>query len=393
MGWSRLTALLRTRRERHTCGMTSTTRFRAAPAALALLLAACATTAPDPSNSISPADKHALPTAREATHVAEAFLTPPLPEHEIDSVAAWTRPDGSSWLIATGKESHKLVVYDADTGAVLDTVGGEGHGLGQFLRPNGVAVYGNLLFVAERDNHRVQVLSLPDFVAMGTFGESELKSPYGLWVHELAPLQLELFVTDSFMADYRTETVPPLDELDERVKRYDLRLEARAPVFATLRQQFGDTTEAGALRMVESIAGDPLHDRLLIAEEDLRVGTTLRVYRMDGTYTGQDLPPRHFQAQAEGVALWHCPDGSGYWITTDQSSDRTVFHLFDRQDLRFLGSFAGDHVALTDGIWLHASGTPRFPAGVLYAAHDDRGVGAFDWRDIAAALKLRTTCD
>ena len=373
--------------------MTPKTPLRAAPAAFALLLAACATTTPDPSHSRSRSDLRALPTAGEATHVAEAFLTAPLPEHEIDSVAAWRHPDGATWLIATGKASHQLVVYDGDSGAVLRTFGGEGDGPGRFRRPNGVTVHGNLLFVAERDNHRVQAFSLPEFAPVDTFGESELKSPYGLWIRELSPNALELFVTDSFMADYRTETLPPLDQLDERVKRYEIHLDAATPIAPTLRQTFGDTTEAGALRMVESIAGDPLHDRLLIAEEDVRAGTTLRVYRMDGTYSGMDLPPRHFQAQAEGVALWDCPDGSGYWITTDQSSDRTVFHLFDRQDLRFLGSFAGDDVALTDGIWLHASGTQRFPHGVLYAAHDDRGVGAFDWREIAKALDLRENCD
>ena len=44
------------------------------------------------------------------------------------------------------------------------------------------------------------------------------------------------------------------------------------------------------------------------------------------------------------------------------------------------------------GIWLQQGPTARFPNGVLYAAHDDRGVGAFDWRDIAKALDLRTAC-
>jgi 3-phytase len=366
--------------------MTLPTPFRAAPAALALLLAACASTPRDPSST-----SHPLPTAREATRVAEAFVTAPLPAHEIDSVSAWTAPDGATWLIATGKESHQLVVYDGDSGALLRTVGGRGDAPGEFDRPNGIAVFADRVFVVERDNHRVQVLSLPDLAPVLVFGADELRSPYGLWMHETAPGELELFVTDSFMADYRTETLPPLAELDERVKRYRITLETPEPT-ATLAGRFGDTTAAGALRMVESIAGDPPNDRLLIAEEDVRVGTTLREYRMDGTYTGRDLPPRHFQAQAEGVALWSCPDGSGYWITADQSSDRTVFHLFERRGLAFVGSFAGDHVALTDGIWLHASGTARFPGGVLYAAHDDAGVGAFDWRDIAKALGLREGC-
>jgi 3-phytase len=61
--------------------------------------------------------------------------------------------------------------------------------------------------------------------------------------------------------------------------------------------------------------------------------------------------------------------------------------------LHHLGAFAGETVANTDGIWLHQAGTRRFPQGVFYAVHDDQGVGAFDWREVAAALKLRATCD
>ena len=356
---------------------------------LALLLSACAGPATRP--DIAPAPLRGAPKSVPVISVAEAFMTPPMVEHEIDSVAAWNTPEGGTWLIATGKQTNQLVVYDGDTGALRRTVGGPGGKLGQFNRPNGIAVYADLVFVVERDNQRVQVLRLPDFQPVAQFGHGELLNPYGLWLRETAPGELELLVTDSFMADFRTELVPPLDQLDQRVKRYRVQMEGDAPK-ATLLGHFGDTTPAGALRMVESIAGDPMHDRLLIAEEDRRVGTTLREYRMDGTYTGRDLPPERFQAQAEGVALWACQDGSGYWITVDQSADRTVFHLFDRVTLDFRGSFKGNAVALTDGISLHSVATRRFPEGVLYAAHDDRGVGAFDWRDIATALDLRQNC-
>ena len=41
---------------------------------------------------------------------------------------------------------------------------------------------------------------------------------------------------------------------------------------------------------------------------------------------------------------------------------------------------------------LHASGTARFPAGVLFAVHHDRAVAAFDLRDIAQALDLDPAC-
>ena len=367
-----------------------TTHPRLLALAATALLAACTGpgTRPDASSAPQPEARENIP----AISVSEAFMTAPMVEHEIDSVAAWNTPKGDTWLIATGKESNQLVVYDGNTGALLRTFGGTGDGAGQFNRPNGIAIFADLVFVVERDNQRVQVLQLPDFKPLAHFGHGELLNPYGLWLRETAPGELELLVTDSFMADFRTELVPPMDQLDQRVKRYRVRLDGEAPQ-ATLLGHFGDTTNAGALRMVESIAGDPTHDRLLIAEEDTRVGTTLREYRMDGSYTGRDLPPDRFQAQAEGVALWACPDGSGYWITADQSADRTVFHLFDRVTLDFRGSFKGNAVALTDGISLHSVATRRFPEGVLYAAHDDRGVGAFDWRDIATALDLRQNCE
>jgi 3-phytase len=357
------------------------------PIALALCLgmAACAGHR-DPSSRPMPKVFGAA-----AVPVPEGFITTPRPGDEIDSVAVWQRPDGGSWVIATAKKSHTLVVYDADDGRFVKAVGKRGHGLGEYDRPNGIAVHGELVFVVERDSHRVQVQRLPDFTPVAIIGRDVLRSPYGLWLNPLPDGRLEMLVTDSFMADFRTETLPPMEELDQRVKRF--RLDPSAPDLAPeYVGHFGDTTEAGALRMVESIAGDPVYDRLLIAEEDLRVGTTLRVYDLAGNYTGRDLPPERFTAQAEGVALWACPDGRGYWIATDQNSDLTVFHVFDRRELGYLGSFTGKHVALTDGIWLHQSGTRAFPDGVLYAAHNDEGVAAFDWREIAKALDLSPRC-
>ncbi|MCY7312867.1 MAG: phytase, partial [Pseudoxanthomonas sp.] len=44
------------------------------------------------------------------------------------------------------------------------------------------------------------------------------------------------------------------------------------------------------------------------------------------------------------------------------------------------------------GLALHAVGTPRFPAGALYAVHDDRAVAAFDLRDVVRALDLPVRC-
>lgn len=324
--------------------------------------------------------------------VAEAFTTEATPPDEVDSATHWITPEGKRWVIASGKGSHILRVHDGETGELLQRVGGKGEAPGRFKRPNGVFAWGDLLFVVERDNRRVQVLSLPAFRPLATFGEAELRSPYGLWLHEPEAGRLELWVTDSFMDGAAFDVVPPLPELAGRLKRYSVLVDGEA-VSARFDGAFGDTTEAGALRVTESIVGDPANDRMLVAEEDVATGTGYRVLDGAGRYTGRDLGVGEFAAQAEGLALWACEDGSGVWIAADQFPDRTLFRAYDRQSLAPLGVFAGQRTGLTDGVWLAQAPSARFPAGVLYAADKDEALAAFDWRDIAKALGLRETCD
>ena len=352
---------------------------------LALLLAACASA---PAHSTAPVPAHAGPSPLQ---VPESFVSVETPAEELDSAATWTTPDGHVWVIVTAKSTHRLDVYDGDSGERLREVGSEGTAPGQFDRPNGVAVAGDRLFVVERDNHRVQVLSLPDFKPIGTFGEKELRSPYGLWINQTEPGELEVYVTDSFMDGKHHDVVPPYSELDQRVRRYRVQFDQDGKLLANDGGAFGDTREEYALRMVESIAGDPANDRLLVADEDTRHLSTLREYSFSGKFTGRSLPQDSFGAQAEGVVLWSCPDGSGYWIAVDQLAPRTIFHLFDRRTLAPVGSFEGKVTSHTDGVALHGP-TPRFPGGVLYAVHDDKALAAFDLREVARALRIAPTC-
>ncbi len=341
------------------------------------LLGACATP-----------EKAAVDSSASA-RLIERYTTMPAPVDNIDSVVTWQSPDGATWLFASAKDADNLVVFDADSGANLRRVGSSGTAPGQFERPNGIAVIDDLLFVVERDNHRVQVLSLPDLAPVLIFGAAELRVPYGLWIERNAHGQLDVYVTDSYqLAD---GTPPPLEQLAERVKHFRLSGNA-GRMQAELVASFGDTSASGALRWVESIYGDPRHGRLLIAEEYLESGSTLRVYDMSGKYLGIDLDPSHFDGQAEGIALWSCADGSGYWVATDQRDDGNRFQVFDRATLKHLGSFSGRNTRNTDGIHLQSSPTTAFPHGVFFAVHDDQAVSAFDWRDIAGALGLREQC-
>ncbi|NLA68040.1 MAG: phytase [Gammaproteobacteria bacterium] len=351
---------------------------------LALALAGCATSPSHP----SPAD----PAAAGASLVPEAFVSAHMRDEELDSVATWVAEDGSTLLIATGKSTHRLVLFDGDSGEQLRTFGSRGKAPGQFTRPNGLAVFGDLLFVVERDTPRVQLLSLPGLDPQASFGGDELRSPYGIWVHESAPGELEAFVTDSFMYGERHDVVPPAEELAQRVRRYRLRFDDQGHLDATYLGSFGETGGQGRLNRVESIAGDPAHGRLLVAEEDRTSPSNIHVYGFDGKWTGRSLPEGTFSGEAEGVVLWACGPDSGYWLAVDQQAPLTWFHLFDRADLSPAGSFHGSTTSNTDGIALHAAATPAFPGGVLYAVHDDRAVSAFDLRAIAALLDLDPAC-
>lgn len=368
--------------------MLKPTLTRAATALAITLLAACSATLPPREGA--PATT-TVPAPQMQT-VTESYVSAESPEDELDSLATWPSADGRTWLIASAKSTHRVVVYDADSGERLRDFGSEGTAPGQFYRPNGIAVFGDHLFVVERDNHRVQVLSLPSLDVVGTFGEQELRSPYGLWLHETEPGELEVYVTDSFQYGDKFDVVPPWEELDERVRRYRVQFDQADRLRANYGGAFGDIREASALRMVESIAGDPANDRLLIADEDRRHESTLREYTFSGRYTGRSLPQDSFGAEAEGVALWSCPDGGGYWIAVDQLAPLTIFHLFDRLTLAPRGSFQGTVTAHTDGVALHAASTARFPGGALYAVHDDKSVTAFDLRDVARVLQLPATC-
>ncbi|MBJ6978651.1 phytase [Luteimonas sp. MC1895] len=357
-------------------------------AAIALSVAACAT-APAPPDSRRSSASDGVPGSGL---VAEAWVSADLPGEELDSIATWVDRDGRTLLIATGKSTHRLALFDGDSGEALRTVGGRGKAPGEFTRPNGLAVSGNLLFVVERDTPRVQLLGLPDLQPQGSFGGDELRAPYGIWLRESAPGELEAFVTDSFMYGERHDVVPPAAELSQRVRRYRLRFDEQGHLDAAYLGSFGEPEGPARLNMVESIAGDPVHGRLLVAEEDRKSPSNLHVYGFDGRWSGRSLPEGTFAGEAEGVVLWACGARAGYWLAVDQQAPLTWFHLFDRETLATVGSFHGQVTANTDGIALHAAPTPRFPGGALYAVHDDRAVSAFDLRQIVGLLGLDPAC-
>lgn len=308
--------------------------------------------------------------------VGEAFFTPSTPEDNLDSPAVWIGPD-AEWLIVTAKSSNVLAVFDARTGRPLRRVGGEGDEPGRFRRPNGLAVVGDLLLVVERNGGRVQALTLPDFRPRTTFGEELLHKPYGIAAFKAATGAIEVYVTDQHP-----------DDPGQRVKHFRLQVAGSGltPVWV---RSFGATAGEGMLHKVESLLADPVHDRLLIADERTR---TLKVYTLAGEYSGQQVGTGVFNHEPEGIALYACDD-EGYLIAADQDATRNTFHVFDRRTLEHLGTFRGRQIASTDGVALTQQQLGSIRRGVLFAHHDDYSVGAIQWSEIAQALELRSDCN
>lgn len=306
----------------------------------------------------------------------------------VDGPAIWFSDSGPR-VIASAKERDVLIVYDAVTGETLRRVGGSGSALGRLERPNGVLVLGDsLLLVVERDNRRVQAFALPSFRSVGAFGGTELLLPYGLAAYAPAPDRYRVYVTDNY--EEPEDSVPPLARLDRRVRVYDIAVRdgrLRSELVLT----FGDTTDAGAIRVAESIQLDPANDRLMIAEEDPR-RTEVKEYTLGGRFSGRTFGRGLLAQQAEGIALWTCGPRDGVWIVTDQGPLVNTFHVFDRQTLAHRGAFRGAVTNTTDGVALTQRAVGPYDAGMFFAAHFDAAISAFAWRDIATAVGLPPRC-
>lgn len=333
----------------------------------ALALAACAR------NSAS------VPAPSVAT-VPQVFRSPEWPGDEIDSLALWKNADGGGLLVATGKESDLLYVLDPKTGALLRTVGGSGAALGQFDRPNGVVVAGDLLLVVERDNRRVQALALPSLEPAFAFGEAELAKPYGIDAWREASGSWRLVVTDDF--DILGDPAQAAEQFARRVKQY--RVDGGRAEFLGA---FGDTTPEGRLAKVETILADAENGRILVVDETAKA---VRVYDLDGKYTGRTFGAERIVGDPEGLGLYAPSNdpSAGIVVATDQRPEITIFHAYSRADFRHLGSFTVDpRIANTDGICLANGSFGPFEGAALFAMHDDKSVAAVSFADVLRTIE------
>lgn len=343
-----------------------------------MLLASVACSS-DASSTAAPA-----PTAAPPVVLTEVFQTAVLPEINIDSVAVWRRAE-PALLLATAKTGNVVVVYEAATGKFVRNIGESGTAAGQLRRPNGILILDDFAFVVERDNHRIQAFKLPGGESVLTFGGADLRRPYGITGYADGDGYV-LFITDNY--ESALGGYPPDAELGARVHRFRLS-NIDGALRATHEANFGETSGPGVLRKVETIMADPVHKRLLVAEEDVKV-RSLQLYTPDGRFEGKSISG-WFATEPEGVAMYACGD-DGYWIATDQNDapNLNVFHVLDRRTLAHVGSFRGAVTRTTDGVTLTKGTLGSLEGGAFFALNNDEQVAAFSWAAIAKALSLKS---
>lgn len=315
---------------------------------------------------------------QRACVISEYFMTDRDTRLNVDSVAVWHGPDQEHWLIATAKTGNTLPVYDATTGQLIKTIGTPGTDVDQLQRPNGIAVQDDFLFIVERNNKRLQIFSLPDGKSVGmTSGVMEV--PYGITVVTIDPnRRYMIYITDN--AGARGGAEP------KKVHQYEGFYDGQMMHLRLIRT-FGDVAGDGALWKVESIAADPDYNRLFVADEH-RERKNVKVYTLDGKFTGKTIGDGLILYEPEGIALYELNDQEGYVILTDQDRQENTFWIFDRKTLKPIRSFIGNKTRNTDGIAISTQNFGPFISGVLYAVHDDGNIHAYDWHTLAMACHL-----
>ena len=231
------------------------------------------------------------------------FVTEPIADAGMDSIGFLMR---KHVIVVTVKDKNELYVYGAMNGKFKKSIKREN------AFPNGITTINDqFVLVTERDNKQVAVFnSSMDF--LGTFGNDELRSPYGITFYKQENNSYKVLVTDSY--EYNNPR-------EDRILSWDFTIESGE--FSV-----GPATVLGnpTLYQVESIQADKHYQTLLVAEEMKEHHKVMALDLMTGEVIKEDLGNFDRGNDPEGIALVINKDNSGYWICTEQSKTDNRFH-------------------------------------------------------------------
>lgn len=208
---------------------------------------------------------------------------------------AWAA-DGSLWITTAGDDAVRHVALD---GTTLGRFGGHGQEPGRFRHPSAIAVSGERVYVADRDNHRVQVLTV-DGTPLRSIGGpgaglGQLHRPHGVDVSEAR--------------------IAVADTGNDRVQVFDL---AGRPLF----EIDGRGVETGRLIQPRDVAF-AADGRLVVADTST---DRVLVFERDGApragFGGHGFVPGTFSSPAAVFTR-----GERIWVTDRDNHRMQVFDL------------------------------------------------------------------
>jgi len=283
------------------------------------------------------------------------FVTESVADAGMDSIGFLMR---KHVIVVTVKDKNELHVYGAMNGKFKKSIKREN------AYPNGITTINDqFVLVTERDNKQVAVFN-SSMEFLGTFGNEELRSPYGITFYKQENNSYKVLVTDSY--EYNNPR-------EDRILSWDFTIENGE--FSV-----GPATVLGnpTLYQVESIQADKHYQTLLVAEEMKEHHKVMALDLMTGEVIKEDLGNFDRGNDPEGIALVINKDNNGYWICTEQSKTDNRFHLYDRKTLEYKTTMYLDNVSYTDGIataYMHGK-------WFLYAVDNDARVVAFELPEI-----------
>ena len=283
------------------------------------------------------------------------FATDPVEDAGMDSIGFLMR---KHVIVVTVKDKNEIHVYNAMNGEFKKSIKRDN------AFPNGVTTINDqFVLVTERDNKQVAVFnSSMDF--LGTFGNDELRSPYGITFYKQEEGLYKVLVTDSY--EYNNPR-------EDRILTWDFKIDNESFNVSSA-SVLGNPT----LYQVESIYADQHYQTLLVAEEMQEHHKVMALDLMTGEVKKEDLGNFNRGNDPEGIALVINKDNNGYWICTEQSKTDNRFHLYDRKTLEYMNTMYLDNVSYTDGIataYMHGK-------WFLYAVDNDARVVAFELPEI-----------
>ena len=283
------------------------------------------------------------------------FATDPVEDAGMDSIGFLMR---KHVIVVTVKDKNEIHVYNAMNGEFKKSIKRDN------AFPNGVTTINDqFVLVTERDNKQVAVFnSSMDF--LGTFGNDELRSPYGITFYKQEDGLYKVLVTDSY--EYNNPR-------EDRILTWDFTIDNESFNVSSA-TVLGNPT----LYQVESIYADQHYQTLLVAEEMQEHHKVMALDLMTGEVKKEDLGNFNRGNDPEGIALVINKDNNGYWICTEQSKTDNRFHLYDRKTLEYMTTMFLDNVSYTDGIataYMHGK-------WFIYAVDNDARVVAFELPEI-----------